>query len=140
MMRPTRNDMLMEMAHATAKRSTCNRLNVGAVISRAGRVLSTGYNGPVAGLDHCNHRSNGQPCERAVHAETNAIAFAARHGVAIEGAILHVTHMPCLGCARLIVNSGLVTVVYQVPYRDLSGIELLSEAGIRSFPYFIGME
>lgn len=178
--RPSRDKVLMETAWVFSHRSTCTRLGVGAVTSRDGRVLSTGYNGAPAGMKHCVHTewsvleddpiprwvqdrcelenldpadwlwldNNGdqvkvglkdsimasQPqlsgCTRAVHAEANTVAFAARHGVSLEGAELHVTHMPCLNCAMLIVNAGITRVMYDQPYRITDGVKLLSEAGI----------
>lgn len=135
-----------------AKRSTCNRLHVGAVISRDGRILSLGYNGPVAGAPHCQHDITPSPvttaggidvlttqqdgCLAAVHAEANAIAFAAREGVCVSGATLCVTHQPCLKCAQLIINSGVVKVTYHHPYRLNDGVELLTAHNVRCLPYF----
>lgn len=142
-MRPSRDDMLMEMAIVVSKRSTCNRLAVGAVVSRDGRVLSTGYNGPASGLPHCNHQERsgegGVTCEMAIHAESNAIAWAARHGVATIDSDLHVTHMPCLKCAQLIINAGITRVVYAIPYRLTSGVELLAVANVRFEQYHGGV-
>lgn len=123
--------MLMEMAHVTAKRSTCNRLQVGAIVARDGRVLMTGYNGPASGLPHCQHSASDGPCEDAVHAEANAIAFAARHGVAVDGAEMFVTHSPCIHCAKLLVNSGLRCVYFDKLFRDPAGVVLLMRAGVR---------
>lgn len=129
--------MLIEVAQVVATRGTCNRLYVGAVISRAGRVLSTGYNGPPAGLPHCAHNDVLQkdPCKEAVHAEANAVAFAARHGMAVEGADVYVTHSPCSSCARLLINAGLDQIFYRVPFRDLSGVDLLIRAGVRCLKF-----
>lgn len=146
--RPSREELLVETAFVWAKRSTCSRLHVGAVIHRDGRILVQGYNGAPAGLDHCDHTCNcgelghistvshdvwcnSQPhaC-RAVHAEANAIAYAARWGVGLEGAQIVVTDQPCLNCARLIVNAGIAFVVYVRPYRLQDGVQLLQEAGI----------
>lgn len=126
--------MLMAVAGVVAERSTCNRLHVGAVISRDGRVLSTGYNGPPSGLPHCDHESD-VGCEDAVHAEANVIAFAARYGVSVEGAEVYVTHSPCPGCAKLLINAGLSSVYYKTPFRDVSGIVLLTRAGIRCLKF-----
>lgn len=141
---PTQRDRwLMDLAKVVSQRGTCSRLQVGVVFSRRGRVISTGYNGAPSGLPHCNHICNcfgspeceaqcnsQQPCTEAEHAERNAIAFAARHGVALEGTEMHVTHMPCLACAMSIINAGIETVVYDNSYRDFSGVELLELAGI----------
>jgi dCMP deaminase len=128
---------MMVVAHAFAQRGTCDRLMVGAVIHKRGRILATGYNGPPAGLAHCDH-AHDEPvvgeergCQRAVHAEANAIAFAARYGIQVDGCDLTVTHMPCIDCAKLIINSGLVSVVFEHPYRKTEGIDLLTRARIR---------
>lgn len=131
-MRPTRDETMMVVAETFGKRSTCDRLHVGAVISRNGRVISTGYNGAPAGIPHCYH-PHGElkgGCTQAVHAEANAIAFAARYGVSVEEAELHTTHQPCLNCAMLIVNAGVSRVVFWLPYRLNDGLNLLHSAGI----------
>lgn len=136
-MRPTRDETAMEVAHTIAKLGTCDRLQVGAVIHRRGRIVSTGYNGVPSGLIHCNHAAE-EPvigeergCQLAVHAEANAIAFAARNGLEIGGCDLTVTHMPCVDCAKLIINAGIISVVFEHPYRKTEGIELLTRARIR---------
>lgn len=135
----------MDTARLYAERGTCSRKQVGAVISRDGRILSTGYNGAPKGMRHCNHEcdcrarlplhepkcASLQPCLIAVHAEANAIAFAARYGVGIEGAEMHTTCTMCVPCAQLIVNSGIVRVVAWDPYRDLRGWSLLADAGLQ---------
>jgi dCMP deaminase len=123
--------MLMGIAHIVAERSTCDRLMVGAVLSRDGRVLSTGYNGVPSGMPHCNHYADrSEPCLSTVHAEANAIVFAARHGVSTQDSVMHVTHSPCMVCARLIINAGIVSVVWGTPYRDVAPLELLEQAGV----------
>jgi dCMP deaminase len=145
----------MEVAKAFALRSTCSRAQVGVVIAREGRILSTGYNGAPPGVEHCDHQcdcaaydavgqitgkevdrhtfecASRQPCKKSVHAEANAIAFAARNGVAIDGAELFTTLTPCLPCAQLIASACIVRVVALDPYRDQSGWEILREAKIR---------
>lgn len=128
--RPSRDEVMMQVARTIALRSTCGRLKVGAIITLEGRILSTGYNGTPARLPHCQHDLD-RPCERAVHAEANAIAFAARHGIATEEAYMFTTHDPCLNCAMLIINSGIRTVRSEVRYRDQAGIELLKDAKVR---------
>ena len=139
-MRISRDQMLMQMASVVAQRGTCPRLQVGAVISREGRVLSTGYNGAPAGLEHCGHTTSEQGgCPVAVHAEANAIVWAARYGIATNDAELHVTHMPCANCARLIINAGIRRVIFEFPYRILEGVELLLKANVevRQWPWLI---
>ena len=128
-MRATRDYALMETASIWAQRSTCSRLAVGCVISRDGRILVQGYNGAPSGMDHCVHELD-EPCTTAEHAERNAIAWAARNGVRLEGAEMHVTSSPCLACAMAVINSGIVRVRWKHQFRDKAGIELLTEAGI----------
>jgi dCMP deaminase len=128
-MRPTRDQALMSTAFVWANRSTCSRRNVGAVVSRAGRILVQGYNGAPRGVDHCRHDDD-NPCTISVHAEANAIAFAAREGVSLLGTELHTTDEPCLNCAMLTLNAGISRVVYYHNYRLHQGLELLASSGI----------
>lgn len=121
---------MMEMAQVLSRQSTCSRLGVGAIIARDHRVISTGYNGVASGEPHCNHSQTDEKCTEAVHAEANAIVFAARHGVATGGANLYVTHSPCVECARLIINAGIEKVYYLVPYRIRDGVHLMQRAGL----------
>lgn len=138
MNRISRDEMLMKIATVVSLRGTCDRAQVGAVISREGRVISMGYNGSPAGLRHCNHLADRESldepiatCPQAVHAEANAIAWAARQGDRVGGAELHTTHQPCLSCAMLIVNAGIVRVVYRTAYRLPEGKYLLEAAGVQ---------
>ena len=124
---------MMGIAEQLAERGTCDRLSVGALIARDSRIISTGYNGNVSGMVHCHHPEKSQPCTTAVHAEANAIVFAARHGVAVEGTELFTTHLPCLACAKLIVNAGIRRVTFKNDYRLREGIELLIVAGVEVF-------
>jgi dCMP deaminase len=146
--RPSRNKVLMDTARLWGERSTCSRLHVGCVIARDSRILTTGYNGAPAGMEHCNHDCNCDrllaeasnahehgcpstlPCTRAVHAEANAIAFAARYGLILQDASLYTTHMPCPNCCMLIVNAGIKAVVWEIDYRDLSGLQILEEGKV----------
>lgn len=136
MTRQSRDSMLMNQALIISTRGTCSRAQVGAIITRKGRPISSGYNGAPAGIEHCDHsdpwaNAISEPgCQVAVHAEANAIAFAARHGVATENASLYCTHEPCHACARLIINAGIVEVYYLEPYRLHDGLKLLEAAGV----------
>lgn len=146
-MRISRDEMLRNIAGDVADRGTCSRAKVGVVLAREGRVLVTGYNGAPAGMTHCDHpcdcgfslglRSmhkdeckSRKPCTIAVHAEANAIAYAARYGISVEGAEMFTTLSPCLSCAQLLINAGIIRVVSMREYRDQSGLELLRKAGI----------
>lgn len=133
--RPELDEYLLRLAEVVATRSTCSRLSVGAVLARGGRVLSTGYNGAPAGRPHCVHVPNEdltavKSCTVSVHAETNAVVQAARHGVATDGADLFLTHSPCLGCSGLLLNAGVRRVVFALEYRDAAGVEQLTAGGV----------
>ncbi len=133
MSRISRSEMLIDIAEVVAKRSTCLRLQVGAVIAIRGRVLSMGYNGAPPGLPHCSPDTcnNQSPCSATIHAEANAIACASRYGAAIEMADLYSTHSPCIDCAKLIISSGITAVYFRTAYRDARPIELSSKAGVK---------
>lgn len=134
-MRLTRDEQMAYHALITSLRSTCGRKMVGAIIARDGRIISSGYAGPPAGFPHCTKAcmiASGAigGCQRTIHAEQNAIAYAARYGISTDGAIIYCTLSPCTNCAKLIINSGIIGVKYIEQYRDASGIELLISAGI----------
>lgn len=151
--RPSRDWVLMQSAVLWGTRSTCTRAQVGVVISREGRVLTTGYNGAPSRMDHCNHScdcahieishrgphevgcASLRPCTNVVHAEANAIAFAARYGVGIAGAELHTTRVPCLTCAGMIINAGIARVVWDEEHRDMEGFLRLGQAGLEVVKY-----
>lgn len=141
--RPSMDRTLLNIAQVMSHRGTCSRAQVGAVFALEGRVLATGYNGAPAGLAHCAHLVDTQNlfehphshaddpgCIMSVHAEANAIAFAAKHGVALIGSTLYTTLSPCLACAQLLVNAGVVRVVADLAYRRHDGLELLHSADI----------
>lgn len=130
--RPSRDEVLVKHAELVAQRSTCLRNQVGAVLARRGRIISTGYNGTPSNMPHCNARDCGpdHACTKTVHAEANAIAFAARYGIETEGATLYTQVSPCNDCAKLIINAGIYRVVYTDNYRDTSPLLMLEDAGI----------
>lgn len=127
MERISRDEMFMEMAETLAKRSTCIRSKVGALIVNGGRPVSGGYNGPVSGAPECVEIGGclGAGCDRSIHAELNSILFAARAGISVDGCTLYCTMSPCLKCAQAIVNAGLRRVVYREKYRNTEGVEFL---------------
>jgi len=127
------DDYFMKIALQVATRSTCDRKNVGAVIVRDKTILSTGYNGSVRGMPHCDdvgHFMEAGHCIATVHAEANAIIQAAKNGVAIDGADIYITASPCWNCFKLIANSGIKRVFYHEFYRDTHVIDVAAEAGI----------
>ncbi len=124
----------MEIARVVARRSTCDRKNVGAVIVRDRMILSTGYNGSIRGLPHCDevgHMMEGGHCVATIHAETNAIQQAAKNGVRIEGADIYTTASPCWNCFKMIANSGIGTIYYGEFYADARIFHYAELAGIR---------
>lgn len=127
--RPSIHVVLLQTAEVMAQRATCSRLSVGAVLARDTRIVATGYNGAPAGMTHCTH-SDDESCGVSVHAEANAIAFAARYGVSTAGSTLYVTHAPCRDCSKLVINAGVSQVYYGRRYRDDSGLDLLAAAGV----------
>ena len=140
-MRPPWNEYFMRIARQVATRSTCLRRHVGAVVVKDKRILSTGYNGAPSGLPHCDETSclrdklgipSGQRQEicRGLHAEQNAIIQAALHGVSIRGSDIYVTHQPCITCAKMIINAGIIRVVCAHSYPDDLARVFLNEAGI----------
>lgn len=153
--RPSRLENLMDHAILVAKRGTCGRLQVGALVHREGRILVTGYNGAPAGLPHCDHghcscihkkdernpglidtthtqKCRGEDIQRckAQHAERNCIDWAARHGIRLEGSELVSTDTPCHQCAGSIINAGIRSVVSLRSYRLTEGVEMLHSAGV----------
>ena len=133
----------IEMAKLVSTWSSCCRHNVGCVIVRDKRILTTGYNGAPSGVDTCKDKAicirdalkieSGTKQERcyAVHAEQNAIVQAAKLGLSLEGATLYCTHRPCSICSKLIINSGIKRIVYLFDYPDSFAQELLFAAGIK---------
>jgi dCMP deaminase len=119
----------MTITREVAERSTCTRAKVGAVIVRDRSILATGYNGSPAGLPHCLdvgclvYRSqtpdggDEENCFRTIHAEINAIAQAAKNGVAIRDAAIYITHTPCQHCFKVLINTGITRICYAKPYK-----------------------
>ena len=123
----------MNIAKEVSTRSTCDRKHVGAVIARDKTILSTGYNGSIKGLQHCDeigHEMVDGHCVRTTHAEANAIVQAAKNGISINNAEMYVTASPCYNCFKLIANSGINTIYYDEFYRDNIIIKYAIEAGI----------
>lgn len=139
--RPSWETYFMDIAMLVAKRSTCMRRSVGAVIVKDKRILSTGYNGAPTGVRHCMETgclreklnvASGERHElcRGIHAEQNAIIQAAYHGVSVKGASLYCTNLPCSICAKMIINAGIKNIYYQSGYADQLSSDMLKEAGV----------
>ena len=145
-MRPSWETYFMDIAHLVAKRSTCRRRAVGALLVKDKRILSTGYNGAPSGLKHCLdigclreelNIASGERHElcRGIHAEQNAIIQAALHGVSIKDATLFCTNQPCLICAKMLINAGINKVYYHSGYADAMSIEMFKEANVELIKY-----
>ena len=131
----------MEITRVVSTRSTCLRRQVGAVIVKEKRMLTSGYNGAPQGLAHCLEVgclrekmgiASGERHElcRGLHAEQNAIVQAALHGVGIAGSTIYCTHQPCSAGSKMIINAGIRRIVYEYPYPDELSRDLLAEAGV----------
>ena len=141
MVRPNWDEYFMQIVRLVSQRSTCLRRQVGAIIVKDKRILSTGYNGAPAGLKHCREAGcvreqqnvpSGQRHElcRGLHGEQNAIIQAALYGVSIKESTLYSTHLPCSLCAKMLVNAGIKEIIYSDGYADELSLLILNEAGI----------
>ena len=127
------DEYFMDIAVVVARRSTCPRKHVGAVIVRDKTILSTGYNGSVRGLPHCDeagHMMEDGHCVRTIHAEVNAVIQAAKNGSRIDGATIYVTASPCWNCFKTICNAGIKRIVFEEFYRDERIFEVSQILGI----------
>ena len=147
--RPSFDDYFMEMAHVVAKRSTCLRRKVGALLVKDRHILSTGYNGAPKGLKHCSETGclreqlgipPGERHEicRGLHAEQNAIIQAAVFGVSIKDSILYCTNAPCSVCAKMLINAGVKEIIFEDEYPDELAMQMLKEAKIKIKKYKSG--
>lgn len=129
------DELFLRMAYLMSLRSTCLRLNpgVGVVIVRDKRVIVTGCNGPLKNHHVCSPESCDltSPCIHSIHAEANAIYYAAKEGIPLEGCTMYITHSPCPKCCEAIVQSGIKEIKYGIPFRDTTGLLLLSTHGIK---------
>lgn len=141
MPRPSWPEYFMAITKLVAKRSTCLRRHVGAILVKEKRILATGYNGAPSGLRHCEEVGclredssipSGERHElcRGLHAEQNVIIQAAYHGISIKGSILYCTNKPCVICTKMIINAGIVRIYYEDGYDDPLSDQMLAEAGL----------
>jgi dCMP deaminase len=130
------NEIYMELAEKLATRSHCVKAQVGAVLTKDTRIISLGYNGPPAGTHNCDEewpdvgcpRDSKGSCSLALHAEQNAILYAARNNVSMQGATLYITLSPCIACARVIFTTGIKKVYYKDSYASFKGLS--SDEGV----------
>ena len=141
MTRPSWNEYFMSITRMVAKRSTCLRRHVGAILVKDKRILATGSNGAPSGLRHCEEVGclretasvpSGERHElcRGLHAEQNAIIQAAYHGFSIRGATLYCTNKPCVICSKMLINAGIRKILYENGYDDHLADQMLKEANI----------
>lgn len=144
MARPSWNEYFMTIAELVSKRSTCLRRQVGCILVKDKRILSTGYNGAPSGISHCEEvgclREDIPPGERhelcrGLHAEQNAIIQAATFGVNITGSTLYSTHQPCSVCAKMLVNAGIKKIIIKEGYPDKLAREILHSANIEAVKF-----
>ncbi len=136
MSKPSFDEIYMELAENLAKRSHCVKAQVGAVLTKDTRIVSLGYNGPPAGTHNCDlewpkdgcPRDSKGSCSLALHAEQNAILYASKNNVVMEGSTLYVTLSPCISCARVIYTMGIKKVFYLNSYADFKGLK--SDEGV----------
>jgi dCMP deaminase len=136
MTKPSFDDIYMELAQKLALRSHCVKAQVGAVLTKETRIVSLGYNGPPAGTHNCDEmwpeegcpRDSKGSCSLALHAEQNAILYASKNNVSIDGTTLYVTLSPCIACARVIYTTGIKKVFYKNSYAEFKGLK--SDEGV----------
>ena len=130
-------EQFLDIAKTISESSKCNRAKVGAVIVKDNRIISTGYNGKPSGWkDDCKIVCGG--CKYTIHAEANAITFAAKNGVSTKGSDMYITHAPCANCALLIVQAGIQRIMFRTLYKSESsngedGIKILLDSGVEVY-------
>jgi len=126
-------DYFMNIAKEIASRSTCDRKHVGSLIVRDKTILSTGYNGSIRGMPHCDdfgHMMENDHCVATIHAESNAVLQAAKNGVMIDGSEIYITASPCWPCFKMLVNAGIKKIYYGEFYRDERIFDVAKKLGI----------
>ena len=121
----------IKMARIWAENSYCVRRQVGALLVKNKMIISDGYNGTPSGFENICEDESGKTKPYVLHAEANAITKVAKSGNSSRGATLYVTAAPCLECAKLIIQAGIVRVVYRDEYRLTDGVDLLRKAGVQ---------
>jgi dCMP deaminase len=149
MSKPSFDVIYMELAQKLAQRSHCVKMHVGAVLTKDTRIVSLGYNGPPAGTHNCDiewpeegcPRDSKGSCSLALHAEQNAILYASKNNVSVEGSTLYITLSPCIACARIIFTTGIRKVIYLNSYAEYKkipsdeGVDFLKKFGVDVIKY-----
>lgn len=115
----------MAVAQSTAGLSYAKKLQVGAVAVRDSRIICVGYNGTPPKFPNACEDAEGKTLDTVIHAEENLILYASKNGIALKGAILYITHSPCLHCARAIYGAGFIEVIYGEAYKNSHGLDFL---------------
>lgn len=121
-MRPSWDTYFIELCNKIAKRGTCDRKQVGAVLVKDNRIVSTGYNGSFPGAEHCDnigHLMEDGHCIRTIHGEINAICQAAQFGIPTKGCTLYCNTRPCLNCVKTIISAGIKEIIYEGSYGEI---------------------
>ena len=140
--RPSWDEYFLEVANLVSKMATCLRRRVGAVLVKDKKILATGYNGAPSGLKHCIEIGclreklsipSGQRHElcRGLHAEQNVLLQAALHGTSTKGSVLYITNQPCVICAKMLINAGIIEIIISGEYPDKLANDFLKEAKIK---------
>lgn len=149
MTKPSFDEIYMDLAQNLARRSHCVKMKVGAVLTKDTRIISLGYNGPPAGTHNCDiewpehgcPRDSKGSCSLALHAEQNAILYAMKNNVALDGSTLYITLSPCIACARVIYTIGIKKVIYFNSYAEYKkiasdeGVDFLKKFGVQIEKY-----
>lgn len=146
MIRPAWDDYFMKITQDVSERATCVKRQVGAIIVKDNRILSTGYNGAPKGFDHCEKTGcirkemglpSGQRHElcRGLHAEQNAIIQAAVHGVQVEGSTLYCNYQPCAICVKMMINAGIKKLIFSGSYPDELAQQMLKTSKLKVVQY-----
>ncbi|MFC2118017.1 cytidine/deoxycytidylate deaminase family protein [Bacteroidota bacterium] len=122
----------LKMAEIWSENSYCVRRKVGALIVKDKMIISDGYNGTPTGFENVCEDENDNSKPYVLHAEANAITKVAKSNNSSNGSTLYITASPCLECAKLIIQAGIIRIVYSDKYRKSEGIELLKRAGIKT--------
>src|SRR2546430_14315284 len=147
--KPGFDDIYMDLAGNLSKKAHCVKAQVGAVLAKDARIISVGYNGPPAGTHNCDIEWPGVGCPRdskgscslALHAEQNAILYATKNNVSMQGSTLYITLAPCIACARVIYTVGIKKVLFLNSYADMNGLpteegaDFLKKFGVQVLRY-----
>jgi dCMP deaminase len=126
--RPSWDEYFILACYLISKRSSCDRLHVGCIVTKDNRIVTTGYNGHLPGAPH-DSIVREEHEQMTIHAESNAIADAAKRGVSLDGCVAYVTHIPCIACAKMLIASGIKHIIFAEHYKDDDLVPILCKSG-----------